>query len=266
MANLRKWRSKVFKRDHRLALFGSSVILDDALITSISSIGKVSLQTLRLLLQPRWTWWDHYGEELHEYLQTLEITYIPIESKRRKNTAVEEDPRENVYVTGRLVHRTLHVMEPPDNPDALYVAARGFAHCTVMGEQLFVPHDEVTVRRKPRATRKPPRRKPRASTTFPQMDAYTALETLPITTVTPHIPGSTMPLPGPSLALQQPHTTPPSNISTTKSPNISYDIPGMPPGPSDPRVGPSRATRSRQPPESRPYTRSAAKRGGRKED
>ncbi|KAJ3555921.1 hypothetical protein NM688_g2307 [Phlebia brevispora] len=142
LKKVRKWRRGIFERDHKAALFGPSVIFDDAAATLAVSVGKVPLETLRNLLKPVWTWWDRYGQELHALLETIDVQYVPIKSPRsRRRHKATKDAGISVYETGQLAHESLQVFDPPLNTDALSTFC-GFSHYTVVNGDFIEPEAE----------------------------------------------------------------------------------------------------------------------------
>ena len=53
-------------------------ILPDNLMDTLSSYGPLTHQHLRYLLKKRWIWWDRYGEELGQFMASLDIEYVPL--------------------------------------------------------------------------------------------------------------------------------------------------------------------------------------------
>ncbi|KAJ3479948.1 hypothetical protein NLI96_g8696 [Meripilus lineatus] len=86
---LRKWRQDVYDRDHPTAIFHHGSILEDDLITALSSVGPMTQVLMKRLLSSKWLWWKRYGDELFTLLSSLEIPFVPRPSKSSKGTSQE---------------------------------------------------------------------------------------------------------------------------------------------------------------------------------
>ncbi|KAL1948711.1 hypothetical protein VTO73DRAFT_10517 [Trametes versicolor] len=90
-SQLCKWRKEIFSRDLSTSQLDASTVLDEATITSLTTVGPLSAAQITALLQDTWTWWPKYGIELLAFLATLEIVYRPFPKAPAKSTATLPD-------------------------------------------------------------------------------------------------------------------------------------------------------------------------------
>ncbi|KAH9934406.1 P-loop containing nucleoside triphosphate hydrolase protein [Amylocystis lapponica] len=83
---LRAWRRMVFKRDHPLSQLDPTLILDDATLLHLCSIGQMTPTTMATILKPSWVWWDRYHAELLTFLEGLTIPFVAKPSTKRSIT------------------------------------------------------------------------------------------------------------------------------------------------------------------------------------
>lgn len=133
---LHAWRDSVFERDHTDAQFDATVILSDVTIEQLSAIGNSPPDVLEALLKPAWIWWDRYGHELVDTLQSMTIKFVP---QPRKSTAsqarvecVDEDgpgyPRD-----GGAIRTADKPIRPPTQGAAAHIPSRKRAFAFVEG-------------------------------------------------------------------------------------------------------------------------------------
>lgn len=77
-SRLCQWRREVFARDHSNSQLDPSAILDDATITSLTTVGPLSIEQITAILRETWTWWPKYGQELIVFVVALQIVYRPL--------------------------------------------------------------------------------------------------------------------------------------------------------------------------------------------
>lgn len=127
---LRRWRETIFERDLAGSPLAPSAVMDEEIIELISSLGPLSKEKLSSVLQPKWIWWDTYGEELQKLLATLKITFRPLSIKKRtKKTGTEEpDAQTEVYaVTWNAVDiaPVMPVVHAPFHGDVRFLYTEG---------------------------------------------------------------------------------------------------------------------------------------------
>ncbi|PIL28981.1 transporter [Ganoderma sinense ZZ0214-1] len=82
-AKLRSWRRDILKRSYAYAQYDGSAILDDDLITSLTTIGPLTPDIVSELLKEKWIFWEQHGTELTTFLQTFTIVFTPLPPKPR---------------------------------------------------------------------------------------------------------------------------------------------------------------------------------------
>ncbi|KAI0690245.1 P-loop containing nucleoside triphosphate hydrolase protein, partial [Cerioporus squamosus] len=80
---LREWRKELHTRDHRFALFDETAILDDTLITTLSSVGPLTIEQVANVLKEKWIFNSRYGRDLASYVHGLKPVFTAIPSKPR---------------------------------------------------------------------------------------------------------------------------------------------------------------------------------------
>ncbi|CDO70074.1 hypothetical protein BN946_scf184601.g27 [Trametes cinnabarina] len=90
-AELCKWRRLVFGRDHAMSQLDASAILDQSVVTTLTTLGPLTSEQVVALLKGSWIWWDRYGDELTAVVVALDIVYRPLKksvgSKRSSGEA-----------------------------------------------------------------------------------------------------------------------------------------------------------------------------------
>ncbi|PIL35865.1 hypothetical protein GSI_01525 [Ganoderma sinense ZZ0214-1] len=75
------WRQRTFNEHHKDSQLDASAILDDHLITALTTVGALTPPQVSQILSDSWVWWSKYGPDLTRFACTLHIKYIPIIKK-----------------------------------------------------------------------------------------------------------------------------------------------------------------------------------------
>ena len=105
---LQRWRSRIWQRDFKDALFAPSGILSDECIDNLSSVGPIGrLNELERVVGMDWPWFGQYGDTLLEELEKLNIPPMqPKQQKKAEKRTVSELEDEQTQPALKIVPRT----------------------------------------------------------------------------------------------------------------------------------------------------------------
>nr|VWO96668.1 ATP-dependent RNA helicase mak5 (EC [Ganoderma boninense] len=87
-AALCAWRQRTFDERHRDSQLDASAILDDHLITALTTVGELTPPQVSQILSESWVWWTKYGTDLTRFVCTLHIKYTPIIKKASSKASI----------------------------------------------------------------------------------------------------------------------------------------------------------------------------------
>ncbi|KAJ3574267.1 hypothetical protein NP233_g1884 [Leucocoprinus birnbaumii] len=97
---LHEWRMKIWNTYHRNAMWPPTMILSQQVIDKLASSGHVErLKDLETMVGEDWPWFGRYGNDLLEFIHTLDIpppVPKPKKSRAKRKVREEEDEREEV--------------------------------------------------------------------------------------------------------------------------------------------------------------------------
>ena len=93
MKKLHDWRKCIYAHDHVFAHYNHTSILDDDLITTLISHGRLSVEQANDLIQDKWPFHKHHASELRAYVTQLPIKFI---TKSRKCAASPSPDSQNL--------------------------------------------------------------------------------------------------------------------------------------------------------------------------
>ncbi|KAH9901535.1 P-loop containing nucleoside triphosphate hydrolase protein [Cubamyces lactineus] len=97
---LESWREMVFERDHSSTQLDPTAILDDSMITTLTTVGPLTKHQVASLLDTAWIWWPRYGEQLSTLSNQEEedpsATYLLL-SAHRLDTHSLRDGQAHLY-------------------------------------------------------------------------------------------------------------------------------------------------------------------------
>lgn len=92
LASLVDWRISIFERDHKGAQYDANCIIDEDIMKTICSIGPLTPEIVKSLLEPTWFWWDEYGTELMTLLCALDIPFVPLSTTKGPTSTSRKRP------------------------------------------------------------------------------------------------------------------------------------------------------------------------------
>ena len=80
------WRQRIFEQSHKDSQLDAAAILDDSLITLLTTVGELTASQVSHILSDSWIWWPKYGSELIGLIGTLHIKHTPIKKASGKTS------------------------------------------------------------------------------------------------------------------------------------------------------------------------------------
>ena len=77
-AQLWKWHQDIFKQKHLHAQYDPISIVNDDLITTLTTIGLLTPDIVSELLKDKWIFWDLHGAELTAFLKMFLVIFTPL--------------------------------------------------------------------------------------------------------------------------------------------------------------------------------------------